>query len=110
MNNVPLAVITEMDSLNLWIRPALQFLLFTRLVCAADFSSCSLEMESLLEVWGAGELLRHVKSQFEDWCFFGLSALGNSPGEQGEIPRISPHRVLDPLLWLLWRNQILRAG
>jgi hypothetical protein len=36
--------------------------------------------------------------------------LGNSPGEQGEIPRISPHRVLDPLLWLLWRNQILRAG
>jgi hypothetical protein len=113
---VPLAVcITKMDTLFHQLDPA-SFLrdpsrnLRRPMVCAADFSSCSLEMESLLEVWGAGELLRHVKSQFEDWCFFGLSALGNSPGKQGEIPRISPHRVLDPLLWLLWRNQILRAG
>lgn len=112
---VPLAVcVTKMDTLFHQLDPA-SFVrdpsrsLRQPALSEADLSSCSMEMESLLEVWGAGELLRHVKSQFQDWCFFGLSALGNSPGEQGEIPRISPHRVLDPLLWLLWRNQILKA-
>ena len=113
---VPLAIcITKMDT----IFPQLDSASFLKdpsrnlrrpMASASDFASCSLEMESLLEVWGAGEFLGHVKSQFQDWSFFGLSALGASPSEQGEIPRISPHRVLDPLLWLLWRNQILRAG
>lgn len=112
---VPLAVcITKMDTVFPQLDPA-SFLgdpsrsLRRPLVSASDFSSCSLETESLLTLWGAGEFLGHVKSQFEEYSFFGFSALGASPSEQGEIPRVSPHRVLDPLLWLLWRNQILRA-
>ena len=76
----------------------------------ADISSCNLEMMALLESWGAGEFVRHVRGQFATSCFFGLSSLGCQPGSQNEVDRVSPHRVLDPLLWLLWRRNILRAG
>ena len=113
---VPLAVcLTKMDT----IFPQLDSASFVRdasrslrrpMASSSDFSSCSQEMQSLMEVWNGGELIGHVKSQFQDWAFFGISSLGASPSEQGEIPRVSPHRVLDPLLWLLWRNQIIRAG
>jgi len=76
----------------------------------ADISSCNLEMIALMESWGAGEFVRHVRGQFTTCSFFGLSALGSQPGSRNEVARISPHRVLDPLLWLLWRQGILRAG
>lgn len=113
---IPLAVvITKMDTLYHRLDPS-SFLrdssrnLRRPMISAADISSCSLEAQSLLESWGARELLGHVKSQFSDWAFFGVSALGEKPGPQGEIRRVTPHRVLDPLLWLLWKNGVLRAG
>lgn len=80
------------------------------MVSASDLDSCSLEAQSLVETWGGREFLSHVRSQFSSYAFFGLSALGNAPGEQNEIPKVLPHRALDPLLWLLWKHQIIRAG
>ena len=80
------------------------------MVSAADLSRCSLEAQALIDSWGGKEFLGHVHSQFADCAFFGISALGGQTGEQNEIPRGAPHRALDPLLWLLWKHQILRAG
>lgn len=113
---VPIAIcLTKTDTLFSQLDPA-SFLkessrnLRRPMVSAADLSSCSLEVQSMLDVWGGRELLGHVRSQFSEYAFFGFSALGSQPGEQNQISHIVPHRVLDPLLWLFWKNQIIRAG
>ena len=114
--DVPIAVcLTKLDTLYPHLDPA-SFIagpsrsLRRPMLNAADIANCSLEVMALLEQWGAGELVQHVKRQFSDYCFFGLSSLGSQPGSQNDVSRISPHRVLDPLLWLLWRHQVLKAG
>ena len=114
--DIPLAVcLTKLDTVYPHLDPA-SFVgdhsrhLRKPMLNAADISSCNLEVIALLESWGGGEFVRHVQSQFSDYSFFGLSALGAAPGAQNEIDRVSPHRVLDPLLWLLWRHKILKAG
>jgi len=113
---IPIAVcLTKLDIVYPHLDPA-SFIADTSrhlrrpMLNAADIASCSMEVMALLENWGGGELVRHVQSQFAEYSFFGFSSLGGEPGNQNEVDRISPHRVLDPLLWLLWRKQVLRAG
>jgi hypothetical protein len=72
-----------------------------------DFEACNLEAQSLIEFWGGGELVRQVNSQFNSVGFFGLSALGGEPSEGGGVHHIAPHRVADPLLWLLWKSKAI---
>jgi len=114
--NIPIAVcLTKLDTLYPHLDSA-SFIgdasrhLRRPMLNASDISSCNLEMMALLESWGGGELVRHVSSHFSDYCFFGISALGSAPGTQNEINRVSPHRALDPLLWLLSRHKILKTG
>jgi len=114
--DIPIAVcLTKLDTLIPHLNPA-SFVgapsrsLRKAMLNRADVSSCNLEMMALFESWGAGEFVRHVRSQFSSFCFFGLSSLGCEPGNQNEVARVTPHRVLDPLLWLLWQGKILRAG
>ena len=75
-----------------------------------DCDSLNLEVQSLIESWAGKELLNQIQSQFETYSFFGFSALGASPGEQNQIHRISPHRVADPFLWALWKNNIISSN
>lgn len=73
-----------------------------------DFNACSMEAQSLIEAWGGGEIVRQVTSQFSDFAFFGLSALGDAPSQAGGVHHIAPHRVTDPMLWLLHKNKAIR--
>jgi hypothetical protein len=56
------------------------------------------------------DFIRSLKEHFyfdkkgfkEKKCFlFGISAFGQKPDIEGSLPEIHPHRVLDPLLWLM---------
>jgi len=41
-------------------------------------------------------------------CFlFGTSAFGSAPDSHGSLPTIHPHRVLDPILWLLAQQDFI---
>lgn len=73
----------------------------------ADFDACSLEAKSLIESWGGGEFISQLNAQFSTFAFFGLSALGNEPSG-GSVHHIAPHRVTDPILWLLWRKKLIK--
>jgi len=43
-------------------------------------------------------------------CYlFGVSAFGDAPDEFGNVPQIHPHRVLDPILWLLSQQDFIDA-
>lgn len=73
-----------------------------------DFDACNLEAQSLIEAWGGGEFVRQVTSQFSDYAFFGISSLGEAPATTGGVNHIAPHRVADPLLWLLSKKNIIK--
>lgn len=74
-----------------------------------DFTSASLEVQSILESWSEVEIVNQVTSQFADYGFFALSSLGSAPSAANSINHIAPHRVIDPILWILWKNRIISA-
>lgn len=60
---------------------------------------------ALIERWGGDNLIRQLRENYENFRLFGVSALGAEPdyAEYGRVNSrgVLPHRVADPLLWLL---------
>ncbi|MCX5884409.1 MAG: hypothetical protein NT096_00600 [Proteobacteria bacterium] len=54
------------------------------------------------------KLFTGVTKHFRDHAFFGVSATGCN-AEQGHFSRVVPHRVEDPLLWLLFRLGVIEG-
>lgn len=73
-----------------------------------DFNTINLDMQALVQEWYGGELLNLLKVNFEEYAFFGVSALGSDPDMNRQIPQFRPFRVEDPFFWLLWKNGILK--
>jgi GTP-binding protein EngB required for normal cell division len=72
-----------------------------------DFNAMSSELESLLERENEKALHAAVCTHFSRYGFFGVSALGHSPDEAGNVGTIAPHRVEDPILWLLSEHEVI---
>ena len=74
----------------------------------SDFESVNIELRDMLENWLADELISYMQS-FTKYSFFGVSALGDVPNDMKlSSAGIHPHRVLDPLLWLLAENNYIK--
>ena len=61
---------------------------------------------SLLNDWKAADIDTHMQSNYADYRYFGVSALGVGPSyETGKVALggVEPHRVEDPVLWLMSR-------
>ncbi len=59
---------------------------------------------ALIAQWGGDNLLRKLDENYENFRLFGVSALGAEPDYRtGSVNSrgLLPHRVADPLLWLL---------
>lgn len=39
--------------------------------------------------------------------FFGVSSFGTAPDENGKIDDINPDRILDPFIWMLWKEGLV---
>lgn len=110
---IPLAVcLTKLDTLEHLLDPSSFSLQQGRQLRAprldkADRAICDLEVRSLIESWAGRELLNQVRGQFSHFGFFALSALGSEPVGGTQINRVVPQRVLDPFLWMLWKNRII---
>lgn len=72
-----------------------------------DFEDANNEMQSLVESWLGMELYQTVSTQFSNFAFFGLSALGSNPDMDNKIPKFRPFRVADPFLWILSQEHII---
>ncbi|MFF0576513.1 hypothetical protein [Streptosporangium saharense] len=71
------------------------------------------QVRALLDRWQAGAIDRYLGQHYADHALFGLSALGGEPDVRaGRVGPggVRPHRVEDPLLWLLHRFGMLRSG
>ena len=58
----------------------------------------------LIEEWDAGALDRHLVANYENYRYFAVSALGAEPDythSKVAAGGVRPHRVQDPVLWLM---------
>ncbi len=111
--SVPVAVaLTKTDMLEGIVDPHSPILRDSRHVGgfdASDCQDCSEEVQRYLCAWGCSDLARLVGSRFEHHEFFAISALGQMPGDDSRLQTVSPRRIADPLLWLLWKRGYLSA-
>lgn len=70
------------------------------------FAMISSQVEELIKNFGDQQLLL-LSKQFQNVCFFAVTATGWSPDSNGEFPPLEPKRCLDPLLWTLWKLGII---
>jgi len=77
----------------------------------SDFKNTQNEMLTLLDNMVDSDL-EFKLGTFKDHAFFGLSALGTNPvGKDKKLSEgaVKPHRVLDPLLWILAQNGFIKT-
>ena len=72
-----------------------------------DGSLVDQEIRDYLQRIGEQCFLNAVDTNFKNVQFFGVSSFGNSPIGQKSLGSIEPHRVLDPLMWILSKEGIV---
>jgi hypothetical protein len=70
-------------------------------------------MRALLSKWNADEIDLYLRLNYDTYRFFGVSALGAEPIYQEDRVApggVRPHRVEDPILWLLTKEGAVRSA
>jgi len=78
---------------------------------SSDWHNVNSEIQGLLKTWGADSFMAQLDVNYTNYSYFTISALGlnNNPKEDRSIKRPTPHRIEDPLLWILKENQVIKA-
>jgi len=74
----------------------------------ADGAAVHEHMLALLHEWDAADIDNHMRLNYDDYRYFGVSALGAEPDYATYTVApggVQPHRVEDPLLWLLSKTK-----
>jgi hypothetical protein len=70
-------------------------------------------MLALLHEWHAQDIETHMRLNYTDYRYFGVSALGAEPDYESSTVAaggVQPHRVEDPVLWLLSKAGTVRSA
>jgi len=73
-----------------------------------DAQSLHTEVWNYLQTWMASGFTEFVEAYFENFQYFGVSSLGEPP-DNNKLDSVSPHRVEDPFLWLLFQYDLIEA-
>jgi hypothetical protein len=74
----------------------------------SDAEAVSENIKAHLSKWDGGKLDPLLKENFENYSYFGLSALGAPPDADNSLPYgVAPFRVEDPFLWILHQQGIV---
>lgn len=106
---VPAAVaLTKIDALDLGSSPLQEVRPHPGVLDLDDREAVHEQVRALLHDWQADELDRYLGHEYASYGMFGVSALGGEPRSGAVGPGgIRPHRVEDPLLWLLYHFGML---
>ena len=77
----------------------------------ADWHNVNSEILALLREWDANAFVSQLETNYSNYSYFAASALGlnNNPDETGKIQRPRPHRIEDPVLWILKENGVIKG-
>ena len=67
----------------------------------SDSKMVDLEIRDWLTRQGETAFLGAIDANFKDVRVFGVSSFGRPPDMRKRLARVRPHRVLDPLMWML---------
>lgn len=75
----------------------------------ADADAVDAEIRDWLERMGETVFLDAIDTNFRKGKvrFFGVSSFGQPPTGNGQLGKVIPHRVLDPLLWMLSKEGMI---
>ncbi|MBQ9486400.1 MAG: hypothetical protein IJU91_01170 [Selenomonadaceae bacterium] len=73
----------------------------------ADSKMVDLEIRDWLIRQGEIAFLNTIDANFQTVRVFGVSSFGNPPDRNKRLARIRPHRVLDPIMWMLANEGII---
>jgi hypothetical protein len=79
----------------------------------ADGEAVHEHMRALLDEWGADDIDRHMRQNYGDYRYFAVSALGAEPDyTTGQVAAggVQPHRVEDPVLWLMAKAGTVKSA
>lgn len=77
----------------------------------SDWHNVNSEIQGLLKTWGADSFMAQLDVNYSTFSYFAVSALGlnNNPRDDRSIERPRPHRIEDPLLWILKENDVIKV-
>lgn len=73
----------------------------SRAFVESDSEMVDLEIRDWLTRQGETAFLSAIDANFKDVRVFGVSSFGRPPDAHKRLAKVRPHRVLDPLMWLL---------
>lgn len=73
----------------------------------SDADAIDSEIKSWLESIGESYFLSALETSFKKTRFFGVSSYGHAPTANG-VGTLMPHRVLDPVMWVLADEKIIK--
>lgn len=75
----------------------------------ADRIAVDSEIAALLDEWGARSFTSQLENNYKTYSYFAVSALGldNNPSSH-RFNTPHPHRIEDPILWLMKENRIIK--
>jgi hypothetical protein len=79
----------------------------------ADGRAVHEHMLALLHAWNAQDIDTHMRLNYDDFRYFGVSALGAEPNYEDRTVAaggVRPHRVEDPVLWLMAKAGTVRSA
>jgi hypothetical protein len=68
-----------------------------------DIQSVHTEISNYLATWISPNFETMIDSSFARYNYFGVSSLGEQPDESNHLEAVTPLRVEDPFLWLLYQ-------
>lgn len=74
-----------------------------------DCEIVSSEMQAYLQEWIGPNLNNIMDHNFKHFSYFGLSSLGATPDGGKLTEEVSPFRIGDPFLWVLWKNKLMKG-
>lgn len=77
----------------------------------SDWHNVNSEIVALLHEWGAEAFISQLETNYKNYSYFAASALGlnNNPTTDGRIEMPRPHRIEDPVLWILKENGVIKG-
>ena len=73
----------------------------------SDSEMIDLEIRDWLSRQGETAFLDAIDANFKNVRVFGVSSFGNPPDKHKNLAKVRPHRVLDPVMWLLAEENII---
>lgn len=75
----------------------------------AEMRAVDSEVANYLKVWLGANFGKIIAEDFATYSYFAVSSLGEPPDKDNHLTAISPLRVEDPFLWLLYKFGIVKG-